>query len=130
MCNVVVRLLGLLPWTVLKSYINCGVKLTFLARKMVLYMILLFHMVVCLCLYITNYNWNCSITGNTAVWSHFLDELLGLMVQQKRLILSDKNFLPSFLTCLLSSSCDSILVSPNIEQRYCHVLFLFTARQP
>ncbi|XVF08520.1 hypothetical protein REPUB_Repub07fG0010000 [Reevesia pubescens] len=56
--------------------------------------------------------------GNAAIWSHFLDELLGLMVQQKRLILSDKNFLPSFLTCLLSSSCDSILVSPNIEQRF------------
>ncbi|MBA0547976.1 hypothetical protein Golob_019103, partial [Gossypium lobatum] len=54
--------------------------------------------------------------GNTAIWSHFLDELLGLMVQQKRLILSDKNFLPSFLTCLLGSSCESILVSPNIEQ--------------
>ncbi|XP_052489322.1 uncharacterized protein At3g06530 isoform X2 [Gossypium raimondii] len=56
--------------------------------------------------------------GNTAIWSHFLDELLGLMVQQKRLILSDKNFLPSFLTCLLGSSCESILVSPNIEQRF------------
>ncbi|XP_021285623.1 uncharacterized protein At3g06530 isoform X2 [Herrania umbratica] len=56
--------------------------------------------------------------GNTAIWSHFLDELLGLMVQQRRLLLSDKNFLPSFLTCLLSSSCDSILVSPNIEQRF------------
>ncbi|MBA0790029.1 hypothetical protein Gohar_014701, partial [Gossypium harknessii] len=56
--------------------------------------------------------------GNTAIWSHFLDELLGLMAQQKRLILSDKNFLPSFLTCLLGSSCESILVSPNIEQRF------------
>ncbi|XWS60132.1 hypothetical protein CRYUN_Cryun07bG0008200 [Craigia yunnanensis] len=56
--------------------------------------------------------------GKAEIWSHFLDELLGLMVQQKRLILSDKNFLPSFLTCLLSSSCDSILVSPNIEQRF------------
>ncbi|TYG60252.1 hypothetical protein ES288_D07G053400v1 [Gossypium darwinii] len=56
--------------------------------------------------------------GNTAIWSNFLDELLGLMVQQKRLILSDKNFLPSFLTCLLGSSCESILVSPNIEQRF------------
>ncbi|XP_038993491.1 uncharacterized protein At3g06530-like isoform X2 [Hibiscus syriacus] len=50
--------------------------------------------------------------GNTAIWSHFLDELLGLMVQQKRLILSDKNFLPSFLTCLLTSSSESI------EQRF------------
>ncbi|XVE56436.1 hypothetical protein DITRI_Ditri04bG0009000 [Diplodiscus trichospermus] len=56
--------------------------------------------------------------GKAAIWSHFLDELLGLMVQQKRLILSDKTFLPSFLTCLLSSSCDSILVSQNIEQRF------------
>ncbi|XWS47705.1 hypothetical protein CRYUN_Cryun13aG0007100 [Craigia yunnanensis] len=56
--------------------------------------------------------------GKAAIWSHFLDELLGLMVQQKSFILSDKNFLPSFLTCLLSSSCDSILVSPNIEQRF------------
>ncbi|GMJ01001.1 hypothetical protein like AT3G06530 [Hibiscus trionum] len=55
--------------------------------------------------------------GNTEIWSH-LDELLGLMVQQKRLILSDKNFLPSFLTCLLSTSCESILVSPKIEQRF------------
>ncbi|KAE8710644.1 Ubiquinol-cytochrome C chaperone family protein isoform 1 [Hibiscus syriacus] len=34
------------------------------------------------------------------------------MVQQKRLILSDKNFLPSFLTCLLTSSSESI------EQRF------------
>ncbi|GMI76636.1 hypothetical protein like AT3G06530 [Hibiscus trionum] len=50
--------------------------------------------------------------GNAAIWSHFLDELLGLMVQQKRFILSDKNFLPSFLTRLLSSSTESI------EQRF------------
>ncbi|KAK8586579.1 hypothetical protein V6N13_010167 [Hibiscus sabdariffa] len=46
--------------------------------------------------------------GNTAIWSHFLDELLSLMVQQKRLVLADKNFLSSFLTCLLSSSSESI----------------------
>ncbi|OMO94842.1 hypothetical protein CCACVL1_05773 [Corchorus capsularis] len=56
--------------------------------------------------------------GNSAIWSHFLDEVLGLLVQQRRLLLSDKNFLPSLLTCLLSSSCDSIMVSQDIEQRF------------
>ncbi|GLT39857.1 hypothetical protein SLA2020_140240 [Shorea laevis] len=56
--------------------------------------------------------------GNTAIWSHFLGELLALMIQQTRLILSDKNFLSSFLTCLLGSSRNSILVPPNIEQRF------------
>ncbi|KAJ0099511.1 hypothetical protein Patl1_20742 [Pistacia atlantica] len=56
--------------------------------------------------------------GNAAIWSHFLDELLGLMVQQKRLILSDKNFLASFMTSLLGSSSDVLLVPQNIEQRF------------
>lgn len=56
--------------------------------------------------------------GNTALWSHFLDELLGLMVQQKRLILSDKKFLASFMTSLLSSSCNSLLVPESIGQRF------------
>ncbi|KAG6781264.1 hypothetical protein POTOM_014155 [Populus tomentosa] len=55
--------------------------------------------------------------GNNANWSHFLDELLGLIVQQKRLILSDSNFLPSFLCCLLGSSRNSLLVPQNVEQR-------------
>ncbi|KAF5743615.1 hypothetical protein HS088_TW08G00200 [Tripterygium wilfordii] len=55
--------------------------------------------------------------GNNITWSHSLDELLGLMVQQKRLILSDKNFLPSFLTSLLGSSCNSIIVPRNLGQR-------------
>lgn len=58
------------------------------------------------------------MTGNVAIWSHFLDELLGLMVQQKRLILSDKNFLASFMTSLLGSSLHGFLVPQNIEQRY------------
>ncbi|KAH9678616.1 hypothetical protein KPL71_025786 [Citrus sinensis] len=56
--------------------------------------------------------------GSTALWSHFLDDLLGLMVQQKRLILSDKKFLSSFMTSLLSSSCNSLLVPESIGQRF------------
>uniref|UniRef100_A0A6N2JZM9 BP28 C-terminal domain-containing protein n=1 Tax=Salix viminalis TaxID=40686 RepID=A0A6N2JZM9_SALVM len=56
--------------------------------------------------------------GNNANWSHFLDELLGLIVQQKRLILSDRNFLPSFLCYLLGSSRNSLPVPQNVEQRF------------
>ncbi|KAI9160506.1 hypothetical protein LWI28_008767 [Acer negundo] len=56
--------------------------------------------------------------GNTALWGHFLDELLGLMVQQKRLILSDRDFLASFMTSLLSSSSNSLLVPQHIELRF------------
>lgn len=63
-------------------------------------------------------SWMGQMTGNTAIWSHFLDDLLGLMVQQRRLILSDKTFLTSFMTSLLSSSCKSLLVPQNIGQRY------------
>lgn len=62
--------------------------------------------------------WMVLMTGSTALWSHFLDDLLGLMVQQKRLILSDKKFLSSFMTSLLSSSCNSLLVPESIGQRY------------
>ncbi|CAK9135113.1 unnamed protein product [Ilex paraguariensis] len=40
------------------------------------------------------------------------------MVQQKRLILSDKNVLASFFTSLLSSSSCSLLVQQNIGQRF------------
>ncbi|XP_062092226.1 uncharacterized protein At3g06530 [Humulus lupulus] len=56
--------------------------------------------------------------GNQAIWSHFLDKLLDLIVQQKRLILSDRKFLPSLMASLLSSSCHSLLVPRNIEQRF------------
>ena len=59
---------------------------------------------------------NC-MTGNNAVWNHFLDKLLGLMIEQKRLILSDRNFLPSLLATLLGSSSQSFLVPQSIEQR-------------
>ncbi|XP_050225155.1 uncharacterized protein At3g06530 isoform X2 [Mercurialis annua] len=56
--------------------------------------------------------------GNNASWSHFLDELLGLIIQQKRAILSDNNFLPSLLTSLLGSSHGGLLVPRNVEQRF------------
>ncbi|KAF4372054.1 hypothetical protein F8388_000270 [Cannabis sativa] len=56
--------------------------------------------------------------GNQATWSHFLDKLLDLIVQQKRLILSDRKFLPSLMASLLGSSCHSLLVQKNIEQRF------------
>ncbi|WCJ36431.1 ARM repeat superfamily protein [Euphorbia peplus] len=53
-----------------------------------------------------------------ANWSQFLDELLSLFVQHKRVILSDKNFLPSLLASLLGSPCGGLLVPQNIEQRF------------
>ncbi|KAL3521384.1 hypothetical protein ACH5RR_019533 [Cinchona calisaya] len=56
--------------------------------------------------------------GNTAVWIHFLGDFLGLMVQQKRLILSDQNVLPSIIKSLLSSSTDSLLVQQSIGKRF------------
>ncbi|KAL6980906.1 hypothetical protein U1Q18_022542 [Sarracenia purpurea var. burkii] len=56
--------------------------------------------------------------GQSTIWSHFLEELLTLIVQQRRLILSDKNVLPSFLTSLLSSSCHSLLVPQTNGQRF------------
>ncbi|GMP54518.1 hypothetical protein CsSME_00019669 [Camellia sinensis var. sinensis] len=40
------------------------------------------------------------------------------MVQQKRLMLSDRKVLPSFLTSLLGSSCHSLLVPQTIGQRF------------
>ncbi|KAL6953442.1 hypothetical protein U1Q18_049731, partial [Sarracenia purpurea var. burkii] len=56
--------------------------------------------------------------GQSTIWSHFLEELLTLIVQQRRLILSDKNVLPSFLTSLLSSSCHSLLVPQTNGHRF------------
>lgn len=57
------------------------------------------------------------MAGNNAIWNHFLDKLLGLMVEQKRLVLSDINFLPSFLASLLGSSSDTLIVPQRIDQR-------------
>ncbi|KAK3026432.1 hypothetical protein RJ639_041444 [Escallonia herrerae] len=56
--------------------------------------------------------------GRVAVWNHFLGDLLGLMVQHKRLIISDRHVLPSFFTTLLSSSYDSLLLPQTIGERF------------
>ncbi|XP_004517296.1 uncharacterized protein At3g06530-like [Cicer arietinum] len=56
--------------------------------------------------------------GNNATWFHFLGELLSLLDQQKTLILSDKKFLPSLLASTLGSSCHTILVPQNMENRF------------
>ena len=74
------------------------------------------------------------MTGNREFQSHFLEELLSLILQQKRLILSNRNVLPSFFTSLLGSSCHSLLVPENIGQRFTiissyviSVLFIFVS---
>ncbi|XP_023757327.1 uncharacterized protein At3g06530 [Lactuca sativa] len=56
--------------------------------------------------------------GRSAIWSHFLGDLLALMVQHKKLILSDKNFLPDFFTTLLSSTHHSMLVPQSVGERF------------
>ncbi|XP_031392129.1 uncharacterized protein At3g06530 isoform X2 [Punica granatum] len=58
--------------------------------------------------------------GNFAIWSHFLEELLSVIVQQKRLIVSDRGFLSSLLTSLIShpGHHNSLLVPRNTEQRF------------
>ncbi|KAI3471008.1 hypothetical protein Pfo_027671 [Paulownia fortunei] len=59
-----------------------------------------------------------SRNGNNGVWLHFLGELLCLIIQQKKMILSDKNVLASFFTSLLSSSSESLLVQQAIGKRF------------
>ncbi|CAN0862884.1 Uncharacterized protein At3g06530 [Linum grandiflorum] len=56
--------------------------------------------------------------GNNGNWISFVVDLLELIVQQKRLILSDNNFLPSFFTSLLGSSSGGLLVPRNVEHRF------------
>lgn len=58
------------------------------------------------------------MTGPHAVWVHFLGEILGLMVQQKRLLISDKNVLSSLFSSLLGNSNDSLLVQHNVGKRF------------
>lgn len=70
--------------------------------------VFLFHMALTLC----------KMTGPHAVRVHFLGELLGLMVQQKRLLISDKNVLSSLLSSLLGNSNDSLLVQHNVGKRF------------
>ncbi|KAI3712588.1 hypothetical protein L1987_71147 [Smallanthus sonchifolius] len=56
--------------------------------------------------------------GRSAVWSHFLGEILAMMVQQKKLIVSDIDFLSEFFTTLLSSSHHRLLVPQSVGDRF------------
>lgn len=56
--------------------------------------------------------------NGSALGSQFLGELLGLLIQQQRLIVSDENILPSLFTNLLGTPCHSILVSDSVGQRF------------
>ncbi|KAL5728414.1 hypothetical protein ACHQM5_001504 [Ranunculus cassubicifolius] len=51
-------------------------------------------------------------------WSPFLGELLELLVEQKRLILSDKDFLQSLFAAVLGSSSHNISAPQNIDGRF------------
>ncbi|XP_076957841.1 uncharacterized protein At3g06530-like [Bidens hawaiensis] len=56
--------------------------------------------------------------GRSAVWSHFLGEILAMMVQYKKLIVSDIDFLAEFFTTLLSSSYHGLLVPKSVGERF------------
>ncbi|GAB2286469.1 hypothetical protein Dimus_020868 [Dionaea muscipula] len=56
--------------------------------------------------------------GNTGSWSSCIAELLSMVVQQKTLILSDKELLSSLLSSILSSSCQSILLPIDTWKRF------------
>uniref|UniRef100_A0A1J3J391 Uncharacterized protein n=1 Tax=Noccaea caerulescens TaxID=107243 RepID=A0A1J3J391_NOCCA len=56
--------------------------------------------------------------GSPAICSSSFDELLGMIVQQKRLILSDNKFLPSYLASLLSSTPNDLLVPVDLQNRF------------
>ncbi|KAK9734133.1 hypothetical protein RND81_04G117000 [Saponaria officinalis] len=56
--------------------------------------------------------------GSNDSWCFFLDKFLSLLEQQKKLILSDRNFLPALLASILSPSFHSLLVPQDIGQRF------------
>ncbi|XP_042063624.1 uncharacterized protein At3g06530-like [Salvia splendens] len=56
--------------------------------------------------------------GNDVASLHFLGDLLCLIIQQEKMILSDKKFLSSFFTTLLCSSSESLLVHSAIGTRF------------
>ncbi|KAK1419459.1 hypothetical protein QVD17_28628 [Tagetes erecta] len=56
--------------------------------------------------------------GRSAVWIHFLEEILSMMVEQKKLIVSDMDFLSEFFSTLLSSSHHSLLVPQSVGERF------------
>ncbi|CAN7010076.1 unnamed protein product [Brassica rapa subsp. trilocularis] len=56
--------------------------------------------------------------GSAAIYSSSFDELLGMIIQQRRLILSDNKFLSSYLTSLLSSTPNDLLVPVDLQKRF------------
>ncbi|KAI6696158.1 hypothetical protein NL676_016277, partial [Syzygium grande] len=58
--------------------------------------------------------------GTIAIWSRFLEELLGFIIQHKRFILSDRKFLASFLSSLLGplGIVDQLLVPQDVGNRF------------
>ncbi|XP_074294741.1 uncharacterized protein At3g06530-like [Silene latifolia] len=56
--------------------------------------------------------------GSSDSWGFFLDKFLSLLVEQKKLILSDRDFLPALLASILSASFRSLLVPQDIGQRF------------
>lgn len=58
-------------------------------------------------------------TGSIIIWGCFLDELLDLLVQHRRLVVSDMKFLASLLSATLSplGTTNNLLVPQNVENR-------------
>ncbi|EPS73234.1 hypothetical protein M569_01525, partial [Genlisea aurea] len=59
---------------------------------------------------------SCTRSGKVVAHLQWLGEVLSLVIQQKKMILSDTNVLCSLLTSVLSSSSDSLLVQKAIEK--------------
>ncbi|XP_047327149.1 uncharacterized protein At3g06530 [Impatiens glandulifera] len=57
-------------------------------------------------------------TSESGKWSHFLGELLSLMVEFKALLLSDRNVLFSFFTSVLGCSRNNLLLPETIGERF------------
>lgn len=59
---------------------------------------------------------------STAIFGDFLESI----VNQKKLIISDVDFLSSFLTSMLSPCPDTLRAPENINKRLCFFLLAFT----
>lgn len=112
------RMCGWQPWAVLKSF---SLLISPDLEMVLHFLLVILHFIwfpTCRTLLTQK------LTGLHAVWVNFLGELLALMVQQKKLIVSDKNVLPSFFTSLLSSSSQSLLVKQDIGKRLLYHLWV------
>ncbi|XP_026432640.1 uncharacterized protein At3g06530-like isoform X2 [Papaver somniferum] len=54
----------------------------------------------------------------SSTWTPSLGKVLDLIVQQKRLILSDWDFLPSFFTAVLGPPCNSLVVPQSVDESF------------